>query len=69
MKMVAFANDEYQFDIIATRLAEVGQLWICQDPEYTKILNISDFRVHHGSEYVRVLNMALILNMPGFWIY
>ena len=28
-----------------------------------------EFSIHRGSEYSGILNMFLVLNMSGFWIY
>ena len=37
--------------------------WTCQRSEYSK------FRIYQVCEYAGVLNMLLVLNMLGFWIY
>ena len=51
-------------------------LWfrICQGFEQTRVLNKSGLWIYQGSEYssgsefARVLNTRLVLNLPGFWI-
>ena len=33
------------------------------------VLNVPKFSMQRSFEYTRVLNMFLVLNMSGFWIY
>ena len=39
------------------------------DFEYASVLNIQGLWINQGYEYIRVLNMLLVLNMSRFWLY
>ena len=48
--------------------SNMPRFWICQGSEYTRALKVPGFRLHQRSECSRVLNMPLVLDMPGFWV-
>ena len=76
-KAVAFTDVEYKFNLIATGISKVATCHIWNKAKknlhyFCKTLYRTCFTSCEygcGPEYTSVVDMALILNMTGFWIF